>query len=436
MEILKKFRWILLIILVALIFRIILYLNIMNKAPFFDYLIFKEWAYKSYSYGLDRVYSVHSNFGILDVDQPPGTIYILRSSYEVFLLTARILTRIMDLDVGSTLWINDNLLIFFFRFPSMIADLILGFCIYIMVKTKASEKIALIASALFLLGPPIIYNSTIWGQIDSINNLFFYLSLMFLVKKRAFFSALFFALSLFVKLSFLPLIPLYLILGLSGIFFKRTSFIISIVITSIIILILCLPFSTDPFWIFSVIEKSAYGMNQDISVNAYNFWWLIFNPALKVSPPPITSTFLGLSLNYWAYLIFTMFYLPIILVSAKLIKIKKLSTEKLFLLTAMIAFVSFLFLPKMHERYLYPALPLLITWVGFKNKYWIITAILSFIHFLNLYIVWNPSLILFRDIEEAILSQNTKWILSLMTIVIFVFYYLKIFTPHRNAGFT
>ncbi len=400
----------------------------MNKSPFFDYLIFKEWTNKSYSVGLNRVYSVHSNFGMLDVDQPPGTIYVLRGSYEIYLLTARILTRIMHLEVGSTLWINDNLLIFFFRFPSIVADLILGFCIYIMVKSKANEKIALTSSAFFLLGPPIIYNSTVWGQIDSINNLFFYLSLIFLIRKKTFPSLFCLAISLFIKLSFLPLVPIYFLLGLSGGFFKRSAFIVSMIVTSIVILVLCLPFSKDPLWIINVIEKSAYGMNQDISVNAYNFWWMIFNPSAHISPPPITSVFFGLSLNYWAYIIFTLLYFPIIMRLIKIIKMKKLSTEKVFLFTAIAAFVSFLFLPKMHERYLYPVFPLLITWVGFKNKYWIVTALLSFIHFLNLYIVWNPSLILFRDIEEIILSQNSKWILSLVTLFVFAFYYLKIFT--------
>ncbi len=404
----------------------------MHEAPFFDLLAYKEWTWKSYSVGLNQVYSTHSNLAIMDVDQPPGTIYILRASYETFLLTARVLTRIMHLDVGSTVWINENLLTFFFRFPSIIADLILGFCIYIMVKTKTSEKIALITSTLFLLGPPIIYNSTIWGQMDSINNLLFYLSLIFLVKKRAFFSVLFLAMSLFVKLSFLPVLPLYLMLGLSGVFFKRTSFIISIAITSVIIVILCLPFSTDPFWIINVIGKAAHGVNQDISVNAYNFWWLIFNPALRESTPPITSTFLGWALNYWAYLIFALLYLPIIFVSAKLIKMKKISIETTFLLTSIVAFASFLFLPKMHERYLYPIFPLLITWIGFKNKYWFMAIILSVIHFLNLYIVWNPSMFLFRNIEEKILDPNTKWILSLMTILIFAFYYMKIFTYSKT----
>ena len=430
MEIFKKYRWILLLILISLILRLAIYLNIMNKVPYFDYLIFKEWAYKSYSVGLNHVYFVHSPFNINDVDQPPGTIYILRGTYEVFLLTARALTRIMHLEVGSTLWINDNLLVFFFRLPSMIADLILGFCIYLMVKTKASEKIALLSSSFFLLGPPIIYNSTVWGQIDSINNLFFYLSLMFMFKKKAFLSVFCFALSLFIKLSFLPVIPIYLLLAIRGGFFKLKSFILSSLITSVIILILCLPFSSNPFWIFEIIQKSAYGMNQNITANAFNLWWLIFYSLPTSVPVSINSMFGGLSLGAWAYLIFAVFYLPLFFSLMKIIK-KGRNIESVFFITALALFVSFLFLPKMHERYLYPVLPLLITWVGFKNKWWIMTFLLSFVHFLNLYIVWNPSLILFREIEEAVLSKNTKWILSLITVIIFGFYYLKIFTNYK-----
>lgn len=428
MKIFKKYRRILLLIGISLIIRILIYLLIMDKGFFFDHYIFKEWAYKSYSVGLNLVYSTHSPGGISDVNQPPGTIYILRGSYEVFLLTARVLTHLLHLPVGSTYWLNDKLLPFFFRFLSIIADLILGFLIYFMVRSKTKEKIAFTAASLFLLGLPIIYNSTVWGQMDSLNNLFFYLSLMFLMKKQALISILCFAASLFIKLSLLPLLPLYLLFALFGGFFKRISLVVSILITCVIIFIICLPFSNDPLWLISVVEKSASGINQDISVNAFNFWWLIFNPALHISPPAITSIFFGFSLNSWAYLIFVMFCLPIIYYSVRLIKIKELTTDTVFFLTTIAAFASFLFLPKMHERYLYPVFPLLITWIGLKNKYWMITALLSIIHFLNLYIVWNPKLFLFGNIEDIILSQNGKWLLSLITIFIFGFFYLKIFT--------
>ncbi len=426
MECIKKHRWILALVACSFIIRILIYLNIMNTTPFADYFAYKEWVYKSYSVGLNNVYHVHSQYNMIDVNQPPGTIYVLRGSYEVFLLTARVLTHFLHLQVGATAWINDNLLIFFFRLPSIIADLLLGFLIYGMVKSKTNERLALASSALYLFGPPVIYNSTVWGQIDSVNNVFFYLSLLFLAKKQAFPSVFCFALSLFIKLSLLSWLPLYILIALFGGFFKKTAFLKAMVTTGIIIWMLCIPFSTNPFWIIDMGKKVTVGISQDISSNAFNFWWLMFNPAPFTSPPPATTAYYGLPLHTWATLLFGLCYLPVLWYSVKVIKMKKLTVETVFFLAGLTAFASFLFLPKMHERYLYPVLPLFITWTGMKNKYWITTALLSVVHFLNLYVTWNPSLFLFGRFEEIIMSQNGKWLLSFVTIVIFGFYYGKI----------
>lgn len=402
----------------------------MNITPFADYFAYKQWIYKSYSQGFNNLYSIDLKTKQKVLDQPPGTIFILRGSFEVFLQTAKVLTHFMHLKPGETLWINDNLLIFFLRLPSIFADLILGFSIYFFVKTKTNEKIGLIFSAFYLLSPPIIYNSTVWGQIDSINNLFFYFALIFLIKRKAFLSVLFYAFSLFVKFSLLPLAPLYLLFALFGGFFKRSSFFISLVVTGLIIFLLTLPFSSDPFWFINFAINATSGVSNAITVSAFNFWWFIYNPVLGISPADANAVFLGLKLNTWGNMIFTVFYLPVILCLWGLIKKNKLSTDKVFLFSAIVAFATFLFLPRMHERYLYPVLPLLITWVAFNNKYWITTAILNLIHFINLYVVWNP-IFIFGSLESVIRSQTADWLLSLATIFIFGFLYLKLFPTFK-----
>jgi len=427
MKLFNKYRWILLLIVFSSVLRLLIYFQVMNTTPFADYFAYKQWVYKSYSYGFHNLYLTDPDPKQKDLDEPPGTIYILRGSYEIFLQTAKTLTHFMHLKPGSTLWINDNLLIFFLRLPSILADLILGFFVYFFVKTKTNEKIGLISSAFYLLSPPIIYNSTVWGQIDSINNLFFYLALIFLIKRRAFLSVLFYAFSLFVKFSLLPLAPLYLLLAFFGGFFKRSSFVISVVVVGLIILFLTLPFSSDPFWFINFAINNTSGMNNSITVNAFNFWWLILNPIIGMSSADANVIFLGLKLSTWGNMLFAIFYIPVILYSFKLIKKSKLSADKVFLLFIIVAFTTFLFLPRMHERYLYPVLPLLITWTALGKKYWVTTAILNIIHFINLYVVWNP-IFIFGFFENVIRNQTVDWLLSLMTISIFIPLYLKLFS--------
>lgn len=430
----QKSYYILPLLLISFIVRIWIFAGVKNKVQYFDYYIFREWAKKSYSVGFRNVYSVHSGGNIIDVNQMPGTVYIVRISYEAYLVTAKVLTHIIHLPVGSTAWINDTLLIFFLRMPSVIADLLLGYCIYVLVKLKKiNEMIALASSSLFLFCPPVIYNSAVWGQMDSINTLFFILTLFFFIRKQTFLSVLSYALSLYIKPTFAPFLPLYLLISLNGGFISQRNFFRSVIATSFLIVIFSLPFSLNPLWIFSVLGKTYHGIHQEISVNAYNFWWLIFNPKSHISPPSAYSTFLGIPLQLWAYAIFIIFNIPIYVNTLRRMKQNKLNHIAIISIACITMFAGFLYLPKMHERYLYPILPLLIIWVGLKNKFWIMPVVLSLIHFLNLYIVWNPDLFLFGSREKILIGRPSTWVYSFIMILIYIWYYYEIFIVEKGS---
>ncbi len=399
----------------------------MHRYPHVDFYIYKEWVYKSYSYGIDKVYTVKSPGGMRDVDQPPGTIYVLRGTYEVFLLTAKTLVHFLHLDPGKAHWINDILLVFFIRFPSIIADLILGLFIYLFLRGYIGEKKSLLASALYLLGPPIIYNSSVWGQMDSINNLFFYLSIVFLIKKRSFLTVFFLFLSIFTKFSLFPVMPFYLLFMIFGNFIKPKLFIKPFVLNIILFTTLSFPFWQNPFSAFNSFIYIANGIEQTITVNAYNFWWLLLNPLRLATTQLFIKSFLNINILWWAYGLFAVICIPMILQIIKIIKSKKPNTEMLFFISFMVLFAGFLFLPKMHERYLYPIFPLMITWVALKNKYWALYLFLSFLHFINLYVISEYELFLFQQFEDLVLSVNFSYFVSAATIIIFLVFYLKMF---------
>lgn len=399
----------------------------MHRYPHVDFYIYKEWVYKSYSYGLDKVYSVKSPDGMRDVDQPPGTIYVLRGSYEVFLLTTKTLVHFLHLDPGKAHWINEILLVFFIRFPSIISDLLLGLFIYLILRGYVGERRSLLASTFYLLGPPIIYNSTLWGQMDSVNNLFFYLSLFFLIKKRSYLSVFFLFLSLFTKLSLAPVLPFYLLLMIFGNFIKPRLFIKPFVVNIILFIVLSFPFWQNPISAFNSFVYIAGGIESTITVHAYNFWWLLLNPLRLATTQLFIKSFLNIDILLWAYGLFTLICLPLLMQIVKVIKSKKPNPEMLFFLTFMVLFAGFLFLPKMHERYLYPVFPLMVTWLGLKNKYWILYLFLSFLHFINLYVISEYELFLFQQFENLVLSVNFSYFVSAATIIVFSFFYLKLF---------
>jgi hypothetical protein len=114
-----------------------------------------------------------------------------------------------------------------------------------------------------------------------------------------------------------------------------------------------------------------------------------------------------------------------------MIKEKKMSIERTFVFFSLLALVSFLFLPKMHERYLYPFFPLMSVALGFSKKWVGIFISISAIHFLNLFISWDPGYVAFIP---YFLFENdwTRWGLALALIGIFIVFYREVIFKKSN----
>ena len=67
--------------------------------------------------------------------------------------------------------------LFLFKLPAIASDLATGYLIYLIVKKIKSPKAGLIASAFYIFNPALIFNSTLWGQVDSLTALFYLLSI-------------------------------------------------------------------------------------------------------------------------------------------------------------------------------------------------------------------------------------------------------------------
>jgi len=93
-----------------------------------------------------------------------------------------------------------------------------------------------------------------------------------------------------------------------------------------------------------------------------------------------------------AYGLFFISVLPLFYMLLKY-KEKLLTPKKILLLFTIVALCTFLFMPKMHERYLYPVFPLFAAYIFLETKRKVLIVIylmLSLLHLLNLYIVWHP----------------------------------------------
>lgn len=434
----KISRPIIYLLILGLVIRIAISLFSLQFRENTDVLRYRDWGKIAYLYSLKDTYTdTYLQFGTFPNNQPPGSLYILSAFYHLDIMASKIIIKILHAPEGSIQWINGSMLNFFLRIPSILCDLLISYGIYFFIRKRKQINTALFASALFLFNPVIIYNSSFWGQMDSINNLFFLACLFSFFKKRLVFGLIFYALSLYIKLSLLFALPFILVILFK--FYKNNifSFLKSILITIIAILALTLPISPNPIaWITKFLTTNATGEMQNITSFAFNFWWFIFKPTIAMGQPvnnfkfseiqlinsPLSQTlFFGISLEIWSYLLFTCLS-GILLYFLLKMNFKKVPHDRLFLILSLVALTAFMFLPRMHERYMYPMFPLLAIACGIKDKFRIYYYIFSIISLINLYLVWHPTL---PPLLPYMLMTNSsfQWIISAISVIIFFIFF-------------
>jgi Gpi18-like mannosyltransferase len=272
------------------------------------------------------------------------------------------------------------------------------------LKKKRGEIQAVASSMLFFLNPIALYNSAIWGQMDSITTGMFLLSFYFLYKKHftlALTTAIF---SLFVKVSLVFLLPV-IIVSLYDLSKSLTDTLKSIAVAFALMLLAILPVSLSPFvWLFGYISQNLTGEMQNITAFAFNLWWFLFTPVLSIvstktvfdfseirlfGSPLVSQTFLGIPLWIYAVSIFLLSLFPFVKIWMNR-REKFLEPRKLFLFSSLMSLMVFLILPQMHERYMYPVFPFLAIAIGFGEPFLFEFLSLSVLHLLNLIFVWHP----------------------------------------------
>ncbi|MGQ9623558.1 MAG: hypothetical protein ACUVTO_09075 [Candidatus Caldatribacteriaceae bacterium] len=286
-----------------------------------DMACFAGWARQARDVGLSRMY-----FSDVYVDYPPGYLYVLA--------LLEYLKSFLGIADGSPLFL-------LLKLPAILADLALAFLFFFVGKERLGEGRALAVAAFFALNPAIILDSALWGQVDSIFVFPLFVGVLLLIEGKPELSSLFFALSILVKPQALVFTPLWLFT-----FFERKSltiFLRSLLVGIGTLLVLSLPFSLPAVF---RIYRGALGTYKYATLNAFNFFALLGGNWV-----PDAQKVLFLSFREWGYVA----VVGIVIFSAFLFfqgdRKKRFPAVALFL-----AFSVFLFVHRMHERYLFPAL--------------------------------------------------------------------------------
>ena len=420
MNFLRRHKWLFFFLGLALLIRLVLVIVLLQPGYQVndDLLRYGDWGRIAYQYGVNDTYTMrHISFGASPNNQPPGTVYIDAAMYSL----ANTYSHVSG---GSFTQIYN----FCLKLPSILADLLIGSFIYFCVKRKTTQKMALFASALFLFNPIVIYNSAVWGQTDALDNVFFYASLFLFFNKRYFFSLVAFFLSLYIKISLLPLLPLLLLLILKETKYAFGKLLIYLAGATIIIFIITLPLSLTPWtWLSTFFSHDAGGELPYIANYAFNFWTVLYNPDSFNLVPKSTAVVWSLPLSVWGEILFGLFYLPLCIA---VIRQKKIEMSFVFAMMLLAAFGLYMFFPRMHQRYLYPVFPLLGTYIGYvglQKKWYIPYVLLAVVNFINLYVVWYPINFMPAFFNAIVVHGKVRWGMSWTVLLLFLYVYYEMF---------
>lgn len=263
------------------------------------------------------------------------------------------------------------------KIPVIAADIITGLLIWSIV-VKVNKKLAIISFFFYVFNPVVIFDSSVWGQIDGMLTLFLFTCAFFLIEKRNLaLSVFFWSLAFLIKPQSIAIVPVYLLAVVLKKFSLREIF-FSAAIALGTIIFLSLPFFPDnpilglPQQILKMSQYYSY-----TSVFAFNIWsWVGFWK-------PDTAEFLGVALSMWGVGFFAVSVLSALWVYKKKIK----NRADYYLLFAILSLCFFLFPTKVHERYLFPFFAFLLTSAGLSKSVnlFAIYIVGSLGSFLNLY---------------------------------------------------
>lgn len=337
----------------------------------------KYWASWSTSF---LEYGIVKGYEMSDCNYLPIYMYILKLNGWLHGTSAEIYKNI------------NNLKIFTLLFD------IMG--IYVILQYLIKFNISPYKVFLVLFNISYLYNSIIWGQVDSIFTFFIFVSVFFALYERVSWSIVFFVLALNTKLQAIIFSPIIAIILIPQVFKNPKSLIVGLLGGLLIQLIIISPFIIEnKLNVLLKVVFGSVGYFPVVSKNAFNLWHLFLQGDLSETSDEIL--FWGITYKSWGFILFFFFsflaLIPLLITTIQLMIEKSEKTIEyykiVFLTSALIPLVFFYFNTQMHERYCHPMIIFIAIYALISSNY-ICYILLSIAYFLNL--------------EKIVMSLNLK----------------------------
>lgn len=296
---------------------------------------------------------------------------------------------------------------------SVIFEFIGALIILKMAERASRRDFGRLAALFYMLNPGSLFNSSVWGQFDSIpaTMLLAVIYLFELGKRNT--AALLFLVAVLTKPQSGLLAPMVLYLYFKDFRFewKRIGRMAAAIIAGIAIyLAIVLPFYKptqlcgttvpaflDPFWWLFDLYLRSIGDYPFATANGFNIWTLIGGQIQEDSLP-----FMGLTYQWWGNILFLLSAVYVFYLLYK----GKGSGRAIIYCSYLMLFSAFMWMTRMHERYLLPAIIFIVMAAVYDRMHIpaaVLTSLCVFANQLVIYMVsfrkvywlsrWNPAAI-------------------------------------------
>ncbi len=391
----KKIEWSNLILLLGAAFLIKLVIAAIYEGHGTDMNCFSAWSDMIFQDGFWDFY--HSD---TFTDYPPG--------YMALLWIVGAMRSFFELDTNTGI---GRVVI---KFIPILFDLGAGVLLYRIAKRKFSEASSLFLSVTYVLNPIVVLDSSAWGQVDGAVTFFILLVCYLCMEEKRIGAYFAFVAGVLIKPQMLMFAPILIWTIIEQVFLKNfnTKKMLRDLVGGIsaiaAMVVFTLPFGTDKVFEQYINTLSSYPY---CTINAYNFWALIGQNWQSQQ-----NTLFGVSASTWG----SIAILVSVALSGFIFFKHKDDKSRYFTSMAVLIANMFIFSVRMHERYMFPAVALLLAAFLIKPTKELFFAYVgfSFVQFINV------GHVLYTYIEEngnTVPQGSVIGITAILTILMFAY---------------
>lgn len=316
--------------------------------------------------------------------------------------------------LGALAWLLGGMPAGVFKASSIPFDLAIAVTLYLLLRRLGNERAGVVAAALYVLNPALIFAGPYWGQTDAAGTFPFLLALVALGFGRFGLAGAFAGLALMAKLqSGLAAVPIGAIALFALIGERRVGPLVRTVVGGgLAVLAFALPFRLD---LFGLLGRAA-DTYPYTSLYVFNLWGVVGD-----FWKPDAQRLLGVTMQHWSALLFGLAVLATLVFLWRAAPWhRRFGSEPahdlgLALAAGALLVFAFFFLPtRVHERYLFPAFAMLAPFAALYRHARVAYLALSVFFLFNLHYAFTrypQNATRAPDILEATLYQRPGTIL-------------------------